>query len=65
MYVISQIDLYDVQGTGKDGRILKEDLLQYLEIRKSGKKPPTPSAPARPVVTMTPGKVLHWYLLGS
>ncbi|XP_027234584.1 lipoamide acyltransferase component of branched-chain alpha-keto acid dehydrogenase complex, mitochondrial [Penaeus vannamei] len=51
-----KIDLYDVQGTGKDGRILKEDLLQYLEARKSGKKAPTPSAPARPVVTTTPDK---------
>ncbi|XP_042875214.1 lipoamide acyltransferase component of branched-chain alpha-keto acid dehydrogenase complex, mitochondrial-like [Penaeus japonicus] len=46
-----KIDLYDVQGTGKEGRILKEDLLQYLEARKSGKKAPTPSAPTRPVVT--------------
>ncbi|KAG7162638.1 Lipoamide acyltransferase component of branched-chain alpha-keto acid dehydrogenase complex-like, partial [Homarus americanus] len=39
-----KIDLYEVQGTGKDGRILKEDLLQHLESKKTGHKPAVPSA---------------------
>ncbi|XP_045616582.2 lipoamide acyltransferase component of branched-chain alpha-keto acid dehydrogenase complex, mitochondrial isoform X1 [Procambarus clarkii] len=40
-----KINLYDVQGTGKDGRILKEDLLQHLEAMKSEGKPSVPSTP--------------------
>ncbi|XP_069954889.1 lipoamide acyltransferase component of branched-chain alpha-keto acid dehydrogenase complex, mitochondrial isoform X2 [Cherax quadricarinatus] len=45
-----KIDLYDVQGTGKDGRILKEDLLQYIERKKSGVKAPVSSTPTSPTV---------------
>ncbi|KAK7078058.1 hypothetical protein SK128_019015, partial [Halocaridina rubra] len=41
----SKIDLTDVQGTGKEGRILKEDLLSYLEAKKSGVAPPSPKVP--------------------
>ena len=33
--VLFQITLGDVSGTGKDGRILKEDIMNYIEKMKS------------------------------
>jgi pyruvate/2-oxoglutarate dehydrogenase complex dihydrolipoamide acyltransferase (E2) component len=33
LYCSEQVDLSEVKGTGKDGRILKEDILLYLEER--------------------------------
>ncbi len=42
------VDLSRVVGTGKDGRILKEDILKYL------KSEPAPAAPAAPVVAEAP-----------
>lgn len=39
------VDLSNVTGTGKDGRILKEDILNYLENR--GKEPAPSAAPAK------------------
>ena len=41
---VSQQELEQIQGTGKEGRVTKEDILNYLESRKSGK----PAAPAQP-----------------
>lgn len=49
-----KIDLHDIQGTGRDGRILKEDLLEHLERVKSGAKPTIPSAAVSPVVPVSP-----------
>src|SRR5690606_35078143 len=33
---VSQQELDSIQGTGKDGRVTKNDMLAYLENRKSG-----------------------------
>ncbi|XP_066979505.1 lipoamide acyltransferase component of branched-chain alpha-keto acid dehydrogenase complex, mitochondrial [Macrobrachium rosenbergii] len=62
-----KIDLNDVQGSGKDGRILKEDLLSYVERKQSGAQvqkakaapaaappPPKPSRPAAPTPPAAP-----------
>lgn len=32
-----QVDILDVHGTGKEGRVLKEDLYKFVEARKQGK----------------------------
>ena len=40
---ISQEELNSINGSGKDGRVKKEDLINYLEIRTT-KQPPTSDA---------------------
>ena len=44
----NQVDLKQVQGTGQDGRITKDDMLNYLDAEKTA---PAPAAPA-PVAPM-------------
>ncbi|XP_011677259.1 lipoamide acyltransferase component of branched-chain alpha-keto acid dehydrogenase complex, mitochondrial isoform X2 [Strongylocentrotus purpuratus] len=56
------ISLNDVHGTGKDGRVLKEDMLRHVEQLESGvpqwkpvaeelEPPPPPSSTAKPIKT--------------
>ncbi|CAF1093368.1 unnamed protein product [Adineta steineri] len=47
-----QISLNDVQGSGKDGRILKEDLLNHKSA--ASKPPPTASPPSPATVKSAP-----------
>lgn len=44
----SQIKLSEVIGSGKDGRILKEDILNYLEKQTGAILPPSPKAEIMP-----------------
>lgn len=43
-----KIDILDVDGTGRDGRVLKEDIQKFIEARKNGaaisSSPPPPNA---------------------
>ncbi|MEZ4643436.1 MAG: dihydrolipoamide acetyltransferase family protein [Chloroflexota bacterium] len=43
-----QVDLSYVQGTGKDGRITKQDILDFVAQRDSVVTTPTPAAPVAP-----------------
>ncbi|WP_299898891.1 dihydrolipoamide acetyltransferase family protein [uncultured Aquimarina sp.] len=42
---ISVAELESISGTGKDGRVTKNDILQYVEDRKAGKTTPVVAAP--------------------
>ena len=50
----NQVDLNQVQGTGQDGRITKDDMLNYLASQKTAPAAAAP-APAAPPVTSKPG----------
>ena len=54
MCSLFQITLGDVSGTGKDGRILKEDIMNYIEKMKSA-----PTA-GKYAITMSSGLNLMW-----
>ncbi|XP_072024001.1 lipoamide acyltransferase component of branched-chain alpha-keto acid dehydrogenase complex, mitochondrial-like [Amphiura filiformis] len=47
------IKLIDVVGTGKDRRVLKEDMLKHIEMLASGQTPakPAKAAPTKPITT--------------
>jgi 2-oxoglutarate dehydrogenase E2 component (dihydrolipoamide succinyltransferase) len=55
-------ELEALNGSGKDGRLTKKDLLEYIENRKSGKvippPPPPPPIPQAPSVTSSTGDEL-------
>ncbi|KFA62681.1 hypothetical protein S40285_06992 [Stachybotrys chlorohalonatus IBT 40285] len=40
-----EIDIKHVSGTGKDGRVLKEDIYKYIQDRDAPKQPAAPHAP--------------------
>lgn len=46
------VDISKVTGTGKDGRILKEDVMRYLDMIEA--PPPAPSTPVAAPSTSTP-----------
>lgn len=49
------VDITDIPGTGKDGRVLKEDIYKFVEAHKSGGKAPTQAPiPRTPTPTPTP-----------
>ncbi len=51
------LDLSRIQGTGRDGRITKNDVLAYLEAGPAPATMPMPTAPAE-VSGVTPGELL-------
>jgi len=54
MAMETKVDLADVTGSGKDGRILKDDIVRHLkEQQKPPAAPVTPERPAEPTLTET------------
>ncbi|WP_026728023.1 dihydrolipoamide acetyltransferase family protein [Flavobacterium denitrificans] len=47
---ISIAELDSIKGSGKDGRVTKEDILKYIEDRKSGVTAPVAAEPVKEVV---------------
>ena len=41
-----KVDIADIDGTGKDGRVLKEDIYKFVERRDAAPAPTTPTTPA-------------------
>jgi 2-oxoglutarate dehydrogenase E2 component (dihydrolipoamide succinyltransferase) len=57
---ISQNELDTIQGTGKDGRVTKNDILDYIESKKGNVQPavkPTVLQTAQPIRVVEPPKV--------
>ncbi len=48
---ITQVELDGMQGTGKEGRVTKNDILTYIENKKSGFKNTLVVESAKPVIT--------------
>jgi len=55
---ITPAEIDSIAGTGKDGRITKHDILQYLEDRKSGKTAPQPAPEAKAVKVPEAPKIM-------
>jgi 2-oxoisovalerate dehydrogenase E2 component (dihydrolipoyl transacylase) len=53
------VNLQQVQGTGLNGRITKNDVLSYVERQKSGVQVPTVQPAARGAPHLTPGAGTH------
>lgn len=53
---ISTAELDGINGSGKDGRVTKEDILKYVEDRKAGVITPKVEPVATPAETVTPTK---------
>jgi 2-oxoglutarate dehydrogenase E2 component (dihydrolipoamide succinyltransferase) len=51
---ISQNELDSINGTGKDGRVTKNDILSYLDNRRSQFAPQTQAAVQQPAATSQP-----------
>merc|ERR1712071_367019 len=47
----NNINLLDVQGSGRDGRILKEDMLRHMELKTSSESIATTSLPPARAIT--------------
>lgn len=60
------IDINDIDGTGKDGRVLKEDIYKFVQNRDAQPSPSTPSAASLPqdtsVQTETPVQLSNMQL---
>ncbi|TDP02418.1 dihydrolipoamide acetyltransferase family protein [Flavobacterium sp. 245] len=54
---VSVAELDSIQGSGKDGRVTKEDILKYIEDRKSGVVAAIPAS--APVKVAEPAKVVE------
>jgi 2-oxoisovalerate dehydrogenase E2 component (dihydrolipoyl transacylase) len=54
-----KVDILDVNGTGKEGRVLKDDVLKYVETRDS----PVSSVSPQVTPSIIPGRQNRRYLL--
>jgi 2-oxoisovalerate dehydrogenase E2 component (dihydrolipoyl transacylase) len=53
------IDIADVEGTGKDGRVLKEDVQKYVAARESGSVPTSSIPVSKPSEPLGDDKVIQ------
>ncbi|MCS6843109.1 MAG: 2-oxo acid dehydrogenase subunit E2 [Caldilineales bacterium] len=49
-----QVDLYQVKGTGREGRITKQDVLAYIAARDQAAQAPAPTPAVQPAEELAP-----------
>jgi len=56
---ISSVDIEQVPGTGKNGRVMKEDVLRFIQIRDSSvvEQPFQTASPSGPAISFPPGSI--------
>ncbi|TXC82063.1 dihydrolipoamide acetyltransferase family protein [Luteibaculum oceani] len=53
---ISMAELEQIEGTGAQGRVTKDDILAYVENRSNGSAPAAAPAPSKPAASSAPAK---------
>ena len=55
LVALNGLDASKIVGTGLGGRIMRYDVVNYMESIKSNKKSPSKAAPKKPTPVVTPG----------
>ena len=61
LVAIHGLDASKIVGTGLGGRIMRYDVVNYMESMKSNKKNPSKVAPKVSTANVNPGSYLIWF----
>ena len=61
LVALNGLDASKIVGTGLGGRIMRYDVVNYMESMKSNKKNPSKVAPKVSTANVNPGSYLIWF----